>query len=132
MKRIITLFALASSLVFSGALLADDHAARPDHFEGLPAANIIAALENLAEYTEKLASLHDAPPDANEMAQVHILSYTIDNALERILEDVEDIAETLEEVHVASETMDRETVQKRGTVYLDASQALVKDQNTLA
>lgn len=126
MKRIITLFALASSLVFSGALLADDHADRPDHFEGLPAANISVALENLAEYNEKLAALLEGPLDANDMAQVHILSYTLENALERILEDVEDIAETLEEVHVASEAMDRETVQKRGKVYLDASQALVK------
>ena len=49
---------------------------------------------------------------------MHQLPYTLENALERMEDEIEDIAKTLEKVHVASETNQPDTVKKEGEKYL--------------
>lgn len=110
-------------LCFATAVQADDD--RPEHFEGKRAQTLEQALENLREYNAKLSAIveRDELTDS-EMAEVHRLSYTLENALERIEDEVDELAEVLEEVHVASEEMDRDTVRERAPAYLAGSESL--------
>lgn len=98
---------------------------RPEHFEGERSDTIAEALDNLREYNAKLNAIIERNElTAAEMAEIHQLSYTLENALERIEDEVEDLAEVLEEVHIASEEMDRETVRKQAPAYLSGSESL--------
>jgi SMC interacting uncharacterized protein involved in chromosome segregation len=105
------------------AAQADDD--RPEHFEGERSETLEEAFENLREYNAKLHAIIERDElTAAEMSEIHQLSYTLENALERIEDEVEDLAEVLEEVHVASEEMDRETVRKQAPAYLTGSESL--------
>lgn len=87
-------------MAFASASFADD--VRTKHFKGLPA------------------------PD---LAEIHVLSYTLENALEKINEALAELADSLEEVHVASETFARDKLKKNGELYLQASRTIVKQVN---
>lgn len=103
---------------------ADDE--RPEHFKGEPAETLEQALANFREYNDKLAEvLARDELTAKDLYEVHQLTYTLENALERIRDEYEGLAETLEEVHIASEHNDNETVKSRGQAYLDAADKLV-------
>nr|WP_205738404.1 DUF6746 family protein [Halomonas endophytica] len=60
-----------------------------------------------------------------DLGTIHELTYTLENALETITEEVEAMAFTLEEVHQGSETGDIERVKSNGEAYLEAAQTLV-------
>jgi len=97
-----------------------------DHFEGLPSETLAEAVANLSEYNNRLAEvLARETLDARDLATVHDLTCTLENALEKISADLVDLAEILEEVHVASESDDAGTVRSRGAVYLEAARTLV-------
>ncbi len=116
----ITLFTLGSS---TSALASE----RPEHFEGKPAETLEQAVTNFSEANQELATLlAEEDLDARQLHEVHKLTYTLENALERIREDLEGLAETLEEVHLASETTDSETVKAKGREYLETARKLVK------
>lgn len=123
MKRLIA----ASFLVFAGmasnAVLADDQV---DHFQALESPDLETAMENLAEYNEKLRAILDQDTlSGNDMAKVHKLTYTLENALGRIATEVDDVAAVLEEVHLASERGDKGTVRSEGRSYLSTTGKLV-------
>lgn len=98
---------------------------RIDHFKGEPAATIEQALQNIAEYNQRLSTVLASELTPTKMAEIHQLTYTLENALERLREDLAELADTLEEVHVASETMDYTVVKKAGELYLQTSQQLI-------
>ena len=102
---------------------ADD---RPEHFEGKPAENLEQALTNLAEANAELEERMAGELSDEDMARIHELSYTMENALQRIQQDTESLAVTLEEIHLASERMDRSTVQNQGPKYLEKARPLVE------
>ncbi|MFA5632348.1 MAG: DUF6746 family protein [Porticoccaceae bacterium] len=118
---------LAGALLVLGlscTALAED---RPDHFHGKSADTLEAAVANFSEYNEKLAALlakDDLEPV--DMAQVHELTYTLENALEKISEELDELADTLEEVHVASEKLDAEVVKTQGQKYLETARKIVQ------
>ncbi|MBA6413097.1 hypothetical protein H2508_08240 [Parahaliea sp. F7430] len=114
-----------SSLLFAIVASADDDK-RIDHFRGVPAESLSEALTNLEEYNARLAKLlaQEELSDA-DMGQIHQLSYTLENALERIEEELEATEEALEAVHVASERFNREEVIERGGEYLERSQLFI-------
>lgn len=115
MKKILTL-ASAALLMIAGTAQADD---RPSHFKGEASPSWEVAVTNLTEYNERLAKLVSKDElTAEDLNQVHQLTYTLENALERMEDEIEDIAETLEKVHVASETNQPDTVKKEGEKYL--------------
>lgn len=117
--RSLVLVAGLSLFSFSAAVASDD---RPDHSEGLPSATLQEALSNLATYNRQLAelvALESLTPQ--QMHEVHMLTYTLENALERIDDEVDDMAEDLEAVHQASEHADPDTVKTKGAAYLEAS-----------
>ncbi len=50
-----------------------------------------------------------------------MLTYTLENALQRIDQEVDAMAISLEEVHLGSETLDQERVSSNGAAYLEAA-----------
>ena len=125
MKNLSLLFAgLVLAFGFSDLALADE---RPDHFEGEKAASLEEALSHLASYNAKLeAVLAKDELGPEDTAEVHQLTYTLENALAKIKSEVEGLEETLEEVHVASERYEVETVRSQGRKYLDDAAKLAK------
>lgn len=109
-----------------GVLLASDDD-RPDHFKGKPSETLEQAVGNFSEYNQKLADmLQQQNLSAEDIYKIHNLTYTLENALEKIEDEVEALEEVLEEVHKASERADGDTVSTRGKVYLEKAQTLIK------
>jgi len=93
---------------------------RPDHFKGEPAETMEQALANFSEYNARLAALLEQDElTMADLAQIHQLTYTLENALERINDDLEDLAETLETLHLSSETADIEAARNNAEIYLN-------------
>jgi len=79
-------------------VFADD---RPSHYEGEPAATLEQAVANFSEYNARLETiLGRGELDSGDLHEVHRLTYTLENALEKLREEMEDLAEVLEEVHI--------------------------------
>lgn len=113
-------------VMFSGTALASDDGDRIEHFEGKPARTVTEALENFREANHRLAEIVAMDdPDTRAVYEVHQLTYTLENALEKIRDELEDLADVLEEVHLASERNDGETVKLRGSVYIDSAQQIL-------
>lgn len=116
---------LLAALLVTGTAVADDND-RPDHFDGKPADTLKAAVSNFSEGNQRLAELLKADTlDDKQLAEIHQLSYTLENALAKIDDEVESMAESLEKVHVGSETGAPEQVTESGHTYLEAAQTLV-------
>lgn len=115
-----TAFALAMPTFTA---LADDE---PEHFEGEPSRTLEEALSNLTTYNKKLEKLLEGEMTPEKMGEIHILTYTLENALERIEDEVDELADTLEEVHKASERAEDDTVMQKGKLYLEGSGKLLR------
>lgn len=124
MKFVSTLLAVALfALSASGSALAQ----RPDHFKGKKAETLNEAVANFSEYNKKLSAIlakRDLAPA--DMVKIHELTYTLENALENIRAELAALAETLEEVHVASERLDAAAVKARGQTYLRTAREIVR------
>ena len=120
-------FLLAGSMT-GGMAMADNHDhERADHFEGKPSETLQEAVANFSEGNQQLAELLASDELTNEqMGELHLLTYTIENALQKIDSEVEAMAVSLEEVHLGSETLDQQRVAENGAEYLEAAQTLVK------
>lgn len=105
---------------------ADDNE-RTDHFEGEAADSLAAAVTNFTQTNHQLAELlaQDELSDA-DLGTIHELSYTLENALAKIDEELDTMAVDLEEVHLGSETMEVERVRTHGSAYLEAAQTLME------
>lgn len=121
------LIGLCALGIGSFGLAHGDDSNRPDHFKGKPANTLEEAVGNFSEYNSKLAAIvakdELSPLDMHE---VHQLTYTLENALEKIRAELATLAETLEAVHVASEHADVATVKTQGKAYLDKSRKVVE------
>jgi|TARA_R110000851_G_scaffold328522_1_gene499412 membrane-bound lytic murein transglycosylase len=107
-----------------GSALASE---RPDHFHGKPADTLEAALTNFAEYNRELAAiLKKEEVTSIDMAQIHELTYTLENALNKIRSDLNGLAETLEKVHVASERAETGVVRVQGSAYLNLADKIIR------
>jgi hypothetical protein len=123
MKNLLLGLVLLSGLYLAGSVQAD----RADHFKGLPADTLEEAVTNFSEYNEKLrAILARDELTAADIGTIHELTYTLENALEKINAEFAALAETLEEVHVASETADYGRVKEKGREYLSTATTVVK------
>ena len=98
---------------------------RPEHFEGKAATTLEAALANLAESNALIAELvADGGMSPAEHAELHRLTYTAENALAKLSEELESLQASLEAIHLASERIDSETVLEQTPAYLDQSRRL--------
>ena len=122
MKR--TSFVIALLLtVATGAASADE---KIQHFPALQAPDVGTAFCNLRAYNEKLKEVTKSDKmSAEELVKVHELTYTLENALARLNETVEEAAEDLEKVHKASEVLDQKTVKASGQTYLALVEAIL-------
>lgn len=117
-------------LIFSGLCLGMAGFAvaseRIDHFEGEPAETLVQAVENFSTYNMRLASiLEQESLTAQDLGEVHKLTYTLENALEKVRQDLAGLADTLEALHVASETADYPGTRAHGEAYLKTARILV-------
>jgi hypothetical protein len=64
-------------------------------------------------------------PSIADLSPIHSPTYTLENAMAKIDEELDTMAVDLEEVHLGSETTDRERVRSHGAAYLDAAHTLV-------
>ena len=120
------LFFILGSLMSSSLVLADNQD-RLDHFEGTPSENLTQALENIQEGNHRLLQLLSAETLSSEqMGEIHMLTYTLENALQRIDQEVDAMAISLEEVHLGSEALDQERVSSNGADYLEAAAPLTR------
>ena len=106
-------------LVFISALsLAEDDYS---HAKGLPADTLAQAVANYDLYNQKFAALLKQELTPESMHEIHMLSYTLENALETMAAELSQHRDDLERVHKASETMKADQIIKFGNKYLDTS-----------
>lgn len=113
-------------LVLSLPSIAQDDE-RPDHFKGEASPTLQAAMTNLGEYNSQLAEIlakDELGPE--DTARIHELTYTLERALAKIKSEVEDLEETLEDVHVASERYEVDVVKTQGRKYLKGAAQLTR------
>lgn len=117
--------AFLAALISVPAVQADED--RPEHYEGEPAETLEQAVANLSEYNAKLEAIieKDELTDADH-AEIHELTYTLENALGKMREELDSMAENLEAVHLASEERDADVIAEKGPAYLSAAQTLVE------
>ncbi|OZB06199.1 MAG: hypothetical protein B7X54_03105 [Idiomarina sp. 34-48-12] len=136
MKLLSIASAVALSLAFIATpVVAHDHGKkdhkheeqeRPDHYKGKPSENLVQALNNLREYNKLLNAELQGELTPQKMAEIHQLTYTLERALERLDDEVDEMKEVLEEVHLGSERMELDKVKKNGAKYLEASNKIVE------
>ena len=74
---------------------------------------------NLNEYNAKLQEIVKGDLTSQDMAKVHELTYTLEVALARLSKELDIAANSLEEVHLGSEQMNKQRVKGFGKSYLD-------------
>jgi len=119
------LFAVFFGLSFALLAVADEQ--RADHFSGKAAANLQQAVANFSVYNQHLAEIlkrDELKPE--DMVKIHEMSYTLENALRKINEEMSALEATLERVHLGSESMDFETVKTEGKRYLSVANQVVR------
>ncbi|MCX4189779.1 DUF6746 family protein [Methylophaga sp. OBS3] len=90
-----------------------------EHFQGKPAENLAEAVNNFNAGNQRLAKLMDKESlTAADVAAIHKLTYTLENALAKINADLDQLAVTLEAIHLGSEEGDVEKVSVETTKYL--------------
>ncbi len=119
------------ALPFCSALLALAPAAfaseKNQHFPALPAPDVATALCNIASYNQKLAAITSKPEISSaDMVKVHELTYTLENALQRLDKSLKLAAEELEKVHLASESLEQGAIKASGELYLQETTSLLQ------
>ena len=120
--------ALLVALLTTGAHAEEEDAPeRPRHHTGQTAATLSQAVSNLTNSNDHLSALL-AKRDLSDadLEIIHQLTYTLENALARIDEEVATMMDLVEEVHQGSENGERERVRDNGKAYLEAIRPLVK------
>lgn len=124
MKSSTLLLSALITLASAPAALAEK---RPDHLTGLPAKTLTQAVANFSEANAQLdALIKQKTLTAQDLHQVHQLTYTLENALRKISAELTVLAGTLEAVHAASERADSVTVKTQGKAYLESARQVVK------
>lgn len=125
MKKFLPVTIIAISLIIPTMTFASEE--RHDHFKGKPSDTIDQALANFSEHNKQLAGiLAKDSLSPRDIADIHKLTYTLENALKKMNTDFSALADTLENVHKASETTDGEKVKARGLQYLKATPKALK------
>lgn len=109
------------SLAVAGGVLATE---RPDHFKGVAAPDLQTAVKNFTEYNKRLEKVMKGELTNADLAAIHQLTYTLENALKKINADLVELAEVLEEVHLTSETLKRDDLKKAGSAYFKTIKVL--------
>lgn len=107
----------ATMLGFS--LMSFSYADPVEHFQGKDAESLEQAVSNFNKGNQRLEKLLSQDSlSAADIAAIHELTYTLENALAKINTDLDQLAVTLEEVHLGSEQSDAKRVRTEGEKYL--------------
>lgn len=108
--------------------LAQAEEQRVEHFSGLAAETLPEAVRNFVDYSEKLAQIITQNELSNEdMTGIHELTYTLENALEKIHAELGALKETLESLHLASEEFNADAVSEYAQAFLQVVEQLNAD-----
>ena len=123
-KSLLTGIALSLGLLSFEAVKAHDH--EPKHFKGVPSETYQQAISNLQKYNPKLAEIMEKQKlTPNDMAESHVLTYTLENAIKRIQGHLNHTAKVLEEVHQSSEKAQYDKALAQGRGYLKSTSFLI-------
>ena len=115
----------AAALSFGVATMAK--AETVEHFEGKNAESLEEAVTNFKLYNQRLESLLKKDSmSADDVTKVHELTYTLENALAKINDELGKLTVTLEEVHLASEKYDADAVRDHGDAYMEVINTISK------
>tara|TARA_B100000929_G_C15406681_1_gene386540 strand:- start:92 stop:550 length:459 start_codon:yes stop_codon:yes gene_type:complete len=89
------------------------------HFKPEPSDNLHQAIMNLTKYNAELQKIIEGDMPPEDMAKVHELTYTLEVALARLSKELGVAANSLEEVHLGSEAMNKQRVEGFGKSYLE-------------
>ncbi|MGM7319019.1 DUF6746 family protein [Idiomarina sp. ST10R2A5] len=119
--KALTMILAGAALLFNVTATASDNddEQRYDHFKPEASENLEQAIMNLTEYNAKLQEIVNGDLDSQDMAKVHELTYTLEVALARLSKELDVAANSLEEVHLGSEAMNKQRVKGFGKSYLD-------------
>lgn len=110
----------------SPVTLTQAQASDDEHFEGEQPETYVQAQAVLQKYNAQLAAFaEDGEISPAEMGQVHELTYTLENALEKMEDTLDQVAERLEVVHEGSEHGAYQSVLDNTRQYLQASTPLL-------
>ncbi|WFE69682.1 hypothetical protein P8S54_05105 [Thiomicrospira sp. R3] len=124
-KSLLTVTALSLGLLSFGSVQAQDLAVK--HFKGVPSETYQQAISNLQQYNPKLSEIIAKDTlTPKDMAEIHQLTYTLENAIERIQIHLQQTAKVLEEVHQTSENAQYDKTLTQGRIYLEQSNLLIK------
>ena len=115
-KFLIRTLVLATATVAASSALAETATPR----------NLAEAVERFSGYNQRLEQAMSQEMTAARMAEIHELTYGLQAALEKMIEEMDGLNETLEEVLVASEAQDADELKGHGANYLKAVQPLIK------
>ncbi len=114
------LITLALFLTVTGGLAAEELSpdGRP-HFEGKEVDSLEEAFHQFEEGNEKLEKyLEGDSIESADLAHIHKLTYSLENAISKMQDALGTLATTLEDVHLASERGDQDVVLESGREYL--------------
>lgn len=94
---------------------------RVDHFKGKPSATLEQAVANFSSENERLkVRLSKKELTPQDLITIHELTYTLEAALAKINTEMSALANTLENLHQASERLEETDARKHGDAYLKA------------
>ena len=122
MKTLIASTALALALAVPASAQEEEHA---DHYEPVPSETFAEAVENFNEYNARVGEILEKEElSFEDMEQIHQYTYTIETALAKINETLEDLPATLERVHLASEGDNPDELRGLAEVYMETAMEL--------
>jgi hypothetical protein len=99
------------------------------HFPAKKSPDAETALCNIVNYNKVLTQLTQKEElSVEDMVKIHELTYTLENALGKLSEDLAKAAVDLEEVHLASEKLDTDTIKKHANIYANITTAFSAKQ----
>lgn len=114
---------IAGVLLTAATVLQADE--QPMHYDPLPSETLSAAVENFVTHNRKMSEIMARDPlTAEDMEEVHELTYTLEIALAKINEELGALPPILEEVHLASESDSPDRLRGVAEVYLEQAGTL--------
>lgn len=98
---------------------------RVDHFQAKQADGVVEAIANLREANAKLAELLSGEVNDYAMNDIHSLSYTVEESLTRIIEEMKMLLDTAGDMHFATEGLKRDAVIDYGDAYLSGVRKII-------
>lgn len=126
MKKSAIVLASLALLSFAPGSFASGPGESITHYKGKPAETLPEAVTNFSEYNARLETILKGDVSDAAMAKVHELTYTLENALAKMNEEMTQLTEKLEQLHQASEKLDQRAVMQHGGEYLSVSRQIVK------